>query len=191
MIYRVGRMLCLIAWTLILPCSCIGEEEPTEEVVTVGDRLPNFEVTMNDGTTITGAMLRGTPSVVMFFHTSCPDCQQTLPRVQRLYDTYACSGVKFALISREDGEASVASYWEKHGLTMPYSAQEDRGIYELFAYQRVPRVYVSDATGTIRHIFTDNPTPTDEMLDEAVKGLGVQGFGAFDCGRGTAVRCQP
>lgn len=174
MIYRVGRMLCLIACTLILPCSCINEEMPTEDVVTVGQRLPDFEVTMNDGTTITGAILRAAPAVVMFFHTSCPDCQQTLPRMQRLYDAYAGSGVRFALISREDGEASVAAYWEEQGLSMPYSAQDDRSIYELFAYQRVPRVYVSDATGTIRHIFTDDPAPTYEMLDEAVKGLGVR-----------------
>ena len=172
MIYRMGRMLCLIVWTLALPCSCIDEEETPEEVVIVGDQLPDFEVTMSDGTSVTGDILRKTPSVVMFFHTSCPDCQQTLPRIQRLYDTYAGKGVRFALISREDGETSVASYWKEHGLTMPYSAQEDRKIYELFAYRRVPRIYVSDSTGIVRHIFTDDPIPTDEMLEEAIKEVG-------------------
>ena len=171
MILRTGRMLCLLVWALVLPGSCINEEEPIKEVVEVGHRLPDFGVTMSDGATITGAMLRTTPSVVMFFHTSCPDCQQTLPRMQRLYDKYANEGVRFALISREDDEASVAAYWREHGLTMPYSAQDDRHIYELFAYRRVPRVYVSDATGTIRHIFTDDPTPTDEVLDKSVKDV--------------------
>ena len=161
-------MLCLTTLALILPSSCIDEEETTEEVVTVGHQLPDFEVTMNDGTSLTGAQLRKTPSVVMFFHTSCPDCQQTLPRMQRIYEAYANNGVIFALISREDGEATVSAYWEEHELTMPYSAQEDRSIYELFAYSRVPRVYVSDSTGTIRHIFTDDPTPTYEILDAAI-----------------------
>ena len=171
MTHQMGRMLCLIVWALAMPCSCIDEEEPTEEVVTVGQRLPDFEVTTNDGTSVTGDMLRSTPSVVMFFHTSCPDCQQTLPRIQRLHDTHAGKGVRFALISREDGEASVASYWEEHRLTMPYSAQDDRSVYELFAYRRVPRVYVSDATGTVRYIFTDDPIPSDEMLDEAMRNV--------------------
>ena len=168
MIFRMGRMLCLTALALMLPSSCIDDEEPTEEVVIVGHQLPDFEVTMSDGTTVSGAMLRTTSSVVMFFHTSCPDCQQTLPRMQRIYEAYASDGVRFALISREDGEAAVSAYWEEHELTMPYSAQEDRRIYELFAYSRVPRVYVSDSTGTIRHIFTDDPTPTYEMLDAAI-----------------------
>lgn len=168
---RIGYMLCLVAWTMAMLCSCIDEVEPAEEVVTVGDQLPDFEVTMSDGTVVTGAMLRETPSVVMFFHTACPDCQQTLPRMQRLHDAYASKGVHFALISREDDEASVASYWEKQELTMSYSAQEDRTIYELFAYRRVPRIYVSDSTGTIRHIFTDDPIPTEEILEEAMRNV--------------------
>ena len=168
---RIGRMLCLVAWTMAMLCSCIDEVEPAEEVVTVGDQLPDFEVEMSDGTMVTGAMLRETPSVVMFFHTACPDCQQTLPRMQRLYDVYASKRVHFALISREDDEVSVASYWEKQGLTMPYSAQEGRTVYELFAYRRVPRIYVSDSTGTIRHIFTDDPIPTEEILEGAMRDV--------------------
>ena len=104
----------------------------------------------------------------MFFHTACPDCQQTLPRVQRLYNGYASQGVQFALISREEGEATVAAYWEANGFTMPYSAQEDRKVYEKFAYSRVPRIYISNASGRVTHSFTDSPIPTDEMLEEGV-----------------------
>ena len=91
--------------------------------------------------------------------------------MQRLYDKYVGRGVQFTLISREEGEASVNAYWEENGFTMPYSAQDDRQVYELFAYRRVPRVYVSNATGIVYHIFTDNPTPTDEALDEAVRDV--------------------
>ena len=170
-VYRIVRIVCLVAYAMVLPCSCIGEEDFIEEVVVVGDCLPDFEITMNDGTAMTGTMLRRVPSVIMFFHTSCPDCRQTLPHMQRLYDKYVGRGVQFALISREEGEASVNAYWEENGFTMPYSAQDDRQVYELFAYRRVPRVYVSNATGIVYHIFTDNPTPTDEALDEAVRDV--------------------
>ena len=37
---------------------------------------------------------------------------------------------------------------------MPYSAQSDRDIYELFARTRVPRVYICK-DGQIKQIFTD------------------------------------
>lgn len=39
------------------------------------------------------------------------------------------------------GEA-VAAFWQKYGLTLPYSVQPDRKIYDLFASSIVPRVYV-------------------------------------------------
>ena len=152
--------------------SCIGEEPmDVEDIVVVGSSLPDFEVEMNDGSTITGAQLRTTTSVVMFFHTGCPDCQQALPRVQKLYDAYNSQGVQFALISREDGAASVAGYWQERGLTLPYSAQEDRAIYELFARKRVPRIYISNDCGVIEALFTDNPVPTYEALEAALEAL--------------------
>ena len=163
------RMLCMIALAMVLPCSCI-EEEMKEDVVMIGDRLPDFSVQMSDGTVLTGAVLRSTSSVVMFFHTSCPDCRQALPHVQRLYDEYS-NRVQFALISREENAASVEAYWGRNGLTMPYSAQENCQVYELFAYTRVPRIYVNDTMGVVRYIFTDSPTPTNDVLSEAIKAV--------------------
>lgn len=162
------RILCFIM--LLLPCSCINDE-PTdvEEVVTLGSTLPDFTVVMNDGTTLTGEMLRSDDAVIMFFHTSCPDCRQALPLVQQLYDAYAHEGVRFVLISREDDNDSVSAYWEEAGFTMPYSAQSDRKVYELFARRRVPRIYISSPGGVVRHIFTDNPVPSYEELVEALE----------------------
>ena len=163
------RMICAIVLVMALPCGCI-EEEVKEDVVVVGDRLPDFSVQMSDSTILAGSDLRSTSSVVMFFHTSCPDCRQALPHVQRLYDEYA-DRVQFALISREENAASVEGYWNQNGLTMLYSAQENRRVYELFAYTRVPRIYVSDTMGIVRYIFTDNPTPTTDVLNEAIKDV--------------------
>lgn len=165
---RLARMLCLLFVVMVLPCSCIEEDEFVEDVVSVGDVLPEFSVVMNDGRIVTGAMLCTSPSVVMFFHTSCPDCQQMLPRVQRLYDEYASRGVPFVLVSRDEESTFVFAYWTKNGLSMPYSAQTDSRVYELFARRGVPRIYVSDATGVVRHIFTDDPLATVEELFAAV-----------------------
>jgi len=106
---------------------------------------------------------------VMFFHTSCPDCQQALPRVQRLYDKYASEDIAFVLISREEEAASVAPFWEANGLALSYSPQPDRRVYELFAYRRVPRIYFSNRQGVVKHIFTDDPVPTFDELEEALQ----------------------
>ncbi len=143
--------------------SCIKEKQ-TGADLSVGDRIPDFTVEVSDRTTLTGALLREGVSLIMFFTTECPDCQETLPVVQTLYNEYIGQGVKFALISREQSEDSISSYWLSQGFTMPYSAQSDRAVYELFARSRVPRVYIC-RDGVIKYIFTDQPAnPTYEVL---------------------------
>lgn len=149
--------------------SCI-KEKPDGADLTVGDRIPDFTVEVSDGTTLTGAQLRDGVSCIVFFTTICPDCRETLPHVQRLYDEYADKGVRFAIISREDGYESVSTYWMEQGFTMPYSAQSDRTVYELFARTRVPRVYIC-RHGEIKQIFTDQPSnPSYEALKAALEG---------------------
>lgn len=148
--------------------SCINDDEIVVRECAIGDRLPDFSVTMSDGTSVSGASLRETVSLILFFHTSCPDCQQVLPIIQRIYDEYASADIQFAFISREEDATTIATYWESQNFTMPYSAQANRNIYELFATSRIPRVYISDREGIIRYIFTDNPVPTYEELASAL-----------------------
>ena len=75
------------------------------------------------------------------------------------------------MISREEGVESISQYWQESEFTMPYSAQNDRKIYELFAKTRVPRVYICN-DGVIRAIFTDQPeNPTYEVMKTALESL--------------------
>ena len=148
--------------------SCIKEGTGQQELV-AGDHLPDFVVTMSDGAQVSGKQLSSGVSCVVFFTTACPDCRNTLPHLQRLYEEYASCGVKFALISREEGAESIAAYWDSEAFTMPYSAQDDRIVYELFAKTRVPRVYICKE-GIIKAIFTDQPqTPTFDDMRTALE----------------------
>lgn len=138
--------------------------------LSVGDYIPDFTITMNDGSALTGAQLREGVTCIVFFTTECSDCRLTLPHIQKAYDEYSGKGVQFVLISREDDATSVDRYWIQQEFTMPYSAQSDRDIYELFARTRVPRVYICK-DGQIKQIFTDQPSnPTYETLKVALDG---------------------
>ena len=149
---------------------CIKEKQ-TGADLKVGDHLPDFEVVMDDGTVVTDEILSETVSVVMFFHTSCPDCRQVLPQMQKVYDEYASAGVRIVLISREDPKESVESFWRENGLKMPYSAQNDRKVYEKFAATRIPRVYVNEKGGIIRYVFTDDPNPSYDEICTALENV--------------------
>ena len=167
---RLMKRLLLILSCIFIVSSCI-KDKPQGSDLKVGDMLPDFEVVMNDGTVVSDEGLAGSVSVVMFFHTSCPDCRQALPRMQQIYDEYASKGVAFALISREDAEQDIEAYWNEQGLKMPYSAQNDRKVYEQFASSRIPRIYINDRNGIIRYIFTDDPVPSYDDMDSSVRSL--------------------
>ena len=163
------KILSVVSVAVIM-LGCIKEKQTGADLKT-GDMIPDFEVVMNDGSRVTDEMLKETVSVIMFFHTSCPDCQQVLPRMQQIYDEYASESVRIVLISREDGKESIESFWSKECLDMPYSAQNDRRIYEKFAKERIPRVYVCEKGGIIRYIFTDDPNPSFDDIKDALENV--------------------
>lgn len=163
------KRILLIIFAAVLS-ECI-KDNPKGADLKVGDRLPDFEVIMSDGSVVTDESLKGNVSVVVFFHTSCPDCRQALPVIQNIYDDYAPKNVGFAVVSREEGSDEVLSYWKENGLEMPYSAQNSRKVYERFASVLIPRVYISDRDGIIRYIFTDDPVPSYDDVSTAIEAL--------------------
>jgi peroxiredoxin len=164
------KKILLILSGLLVVAGCIKEEQRGSDLK-VGDMIPDFEVVMNDGRVVTDDDLKESASVVMFFHTSCRDCQQALPVMQRIYDEYASESLQIVLISREEGEESIYTYWIKNGLEMPYSAQYDKKVYRKFAGTRVPRIYVNEKGGIIRHVFTDDPVPSYDDLKESLEDV--------------------
>lgn len=149
------------AWILLIlaslySCSMrndVEEIKPSDNLVNVGDALPAFVVEMNDGTRLRSEDLKGKPSLVLLFSTTCPDCQRELPGLNKRYLEHGAD-TTFVAISREQASADVSAYWEKEGLSLPYSAQPDRYVYSLFAKKGIPRIYISDLHGIVQRVET-------------------------------------
>ena len=130
-----------------------------KEYVVVGDRVPLFsvETVAEDGTvsTFSTEHLSG-ETVIVLFNTSCGDCQRELPRLNDYYLEHRNDeGFQMVAISREEKEESVAAYWKEQGLKIPYSAQEDRRIFHLFASAVIPRVYFCLGDGTVTKVLIE------------------------------------
>ena len=158
------RTVWLLFWGCVMFAACIDDdvEEGTIDLHS-GDSIPAFSVVMDDGQTVTSESLKGKISLIVFFHTGCPDCQKELPVLQKIYTDYGQS-IRMICISREESASEIARYWDENHLTLPYSAQEDRTVYYLFAKSGIPRVYVVDEELIIRSVFTDNPLASYEDL---------------------------
>ena len=149
--------------------ACIDDdvEEGTVDLQT-GENIPVFSVVMDDGQIITSETLKGEVSLIVFFHTGCPDCRKELPVLQKIYTDYG-QRIRMVCISREESSAEIVRYWDENHLTLPYSAQENRTVYYQLAKSGIPRVYVIDKELVIRSVFTDNPLASYEDLAEAIE----------------------
>ncbi len=170
LLHLLRRAVPLLAALALLAACIYDPADPPGGSIGVGDTLPEFSVTLSDGTPLSSGRLKGGVSLIMFFSTGCPDCEAVLPSVQSLYGEFG-DRVRFVLISREEGAESIASYWLAHSLTLPYSAQSDREVYRLFAGSGIPRIYISDPALTVRAAFSDSPLPTLPALREAITEL--------------------
>lgn len=163
------QIISLLTIALVTLSSCLGRVEQVttgNDIVQLGQKLPQFTIMLDNGTTLNTAQMQGRPSVIIFFNTLCGDCQRELPIAQRVYESYG-QKVHFVCISRAQADSEVRSFWKEKGLTMPYSAQSDKSVYELFATSTIPRIYVSDASGTIYRYFVERMSQSDltEVLD--------------------------
>ena len=167
-------------------CSAVDDKVDGDKVtdadsLVVGDQLPEFEVTMNDGSVVRTADLKGQPSVVVLFSVDCPDCRHELPEVQKLWDrsrqgelTGDGKPLPIVLIARKNTVEDIEPFWKFSEFTMPYSPQPDRKVYSRFAPSRIPRIYISDAAGIIRSAYADTLMPTAETLVEDISRVTTE-----------------
>lgn len=165
-------LFCLAAGVF---ASCVTEDDPEFVGLGVGDSLPSFTVTLSDGTVVTslapeaapaGAVsLAGKRVLVELFNTTCPDCQESLPVINDVYLSMKDEPDVFVFaIAREEEGAELAAYWDENRLSLPYSPQPDRSVYELFANTGIPRIYITSTSGTITSAFGPNDSPTLSTL---------------------------
>lgn len=155
-------LLMILAFTTT---GCIAENEPEGPSLTVGDNLPQFSVVMNDGQEITTSTLKGKVPIIVFFNTGCPDCQKELPVIQKLWEQYKNDPiVKIIPIAREESQDKIQKYWEANNLTLPFSPQENRAIYNLFAPSVIPRIYIANKKGIIIATYDDSDLPSLSSL---------------------------
>lgn len=158
-------LITLLAMLAITACDKINQPEAA---VGIGDTCPAFSVTLNDGTTVTEKTPDGKSGIMLiFFNTTCNDCQRELPIVQRVYDEYN-DMVVICPVSRKETEKSIGEYWNAKKFTMPYSAQKDNNIYNKFASSGIPRIYIIK-DGKVVDMFDDTDLPSYDMLSNSLK----------------------
>lgn len=148
------RLLAIVAISLAsLSLFSQNEADPWARVKE-GDRVPEFEVTMTDGSTISSADLEGKVVWITLWASWCPSCRKEFRRLAASEEFAALFGSEdfvFLPIAREENSATVSAWLRKKGYEWPSGVDPTREIYELFAEQDIPRNVIVGRDGVVVH----------------------------------------
>ena len=168
----------LLLSALLLMWSCSSSDD---EVLGVNSEIPQFTLAegyYHDGTeapALSSAQFTGKKGIIAFITSYCSDCTTQMYKIVDMWKRFGEDpGVKMAVISRQGGPETpeaIAAYWASAKFPMPYYIDYDRKVYDLFAKSEVPRVYLIDSSGKVRHIFHTNLDPSTEEFAELVNAM--------------------
>ena len=130
-----------------------AQQRPTPEQATIvkdGEKAPNFEVQMFDGSTVKLSDLKGKVVLLNFWATWCPPCRAELARVEKdIIEKFKGQDFVFLPVSRGEKRETVATFREKMGYTFPMGLDTDGRVYAEYAQTYIPRNFLIDKNGMV------------------------------------------
>ena len=151
-----------------------GQEDPYARLHE-GERLPDFEVAMADGTTLRTADLEGKVVWICLWASWCPSCRKEFRWLHQNEEFAALSQQSdfvFLPIAREENSATVTTWLRKKGYDIRSAVDPDRKVYELFAEQEIPRNIIVGRDGAIiRHSCAYSRKALGELINQVKETL--------------------
>jgi cytochrome c biogenesis protein CcmG/thiol:disulfide interchange protein DsbE len=102
----------ILRW--VMACAALMATSAAPAAVKVGERAPDFEMTLIDGTKVHNADLRGQVVVLNFWATWCGPCKAELPLLDSYYRIRKDNGLRVFAVATEDSlPASRLKPWSR------------------------------------------------------------------------------
>lgn len=156
----------------------------TAATLTLGDKIPRFELPATDGKSYSPASFRDAPLLVIIFSANhCPYVGAWEDRMIAIGREYGGRQAAFALISSNDATKipqdsfeEMKKRAEERGYPFPYLYDEDQSVARRFGATRTPEVFLFDQDRTLAYhgaIDSDyeEGAETEHYLREAIISL--------------------
>ena len=107
----------------------------------IGAAAPELNLTTLEGDTLNLQNLKGQPVLLTFFKSTCPWCQQEMPRLAKVYARMKEQGIHVPLagvVVGSDTPESARRFAQHAGLAIPLSLDSDKKASR-FALPRPPQ----------------------------------------------------
>jgi thiol-disulfide isomerase/thioredoxin len=116
----------------------------------IGEPAPPLVVAQLGGGTIDLATLRGSAVWVNFMQTSCPECIDEFPLMNRFKSRYADKGLVVIAVDVREDEGTVASFVNRLGATFPVGLDTDGKAQQAWSVVAMPIHFWIDRDGIVR-----------------------------------------
>ena len=124
---------------------------PATAAVKVGERAPDFELTLIDGSKVRNANLRGQVVVLNFWATWCGPCKAELPLLDNYYRLRKDNGLRVFAVATEDSLPASKLKPLFAAMAIP-SARRIKGPFAVMG--ALPTNYIIDRAGIVRYAKT-------------------------------------
>jgi peroxiredoxin len=166
--------LCLAACAVcagLIVLSQLGDVEmDLKSKLMEGQAAPDFVAVTLGGRAFKLSELRGTPVVLDFSTTWCPNCQVEAPQLQKVAKKY--TSVAVVLVDSEEDVQLVNAFAAKNGLTFTIALDTDGSIANRYYIYAIPSLFFIDSNGIILKRFVG--ALDQAQMDQALAEIGVK-----------------
>ena len=133
--------------------------------------MPNVTIVTADSKEKTSAEFKGKKVVYIAWASWCPDCQQELPILNELRQTYQDSTefVPVNLLVKGETPEKGQSYLKDNQLEFNYYSDKDKNFQHTMEIHNIPTMIFVGQDGNIKNVIDD--VKDKATIEEALKGL--------------------
>ena len=136
-----------------------------------GEPVPDFALTLLDGSELTLDDLRGKVVVLNFWASWCAPCRREASALQRVWEATQDQGVVFVGVAYRDARAASIAFLEEYGITYPNGVDLGGRISDAYGVTAVPETYLIDREGRLAW---SQIGEVQAVADQKLQRLGIR-----------------